>query len=509
MRKIVKQNIIEMLRTLYEAHGYIRTYIENNERENAQIVLGDCQQAAIEIGALIEETESESCGAIALLENYCENLYGISVDHSVSGTKAKKILDKDVIKIENDVRNNIKIKLEVVFMPYKASMWDSMESIWKAAKEDSECEVYVVPIPYYDKKEDHTLGTFHYEGMQYPSDVSVTHYEEYNLKERNPDVVFVHNPYEDCNYVTTIDPQFYAREIKKYTSCLVYVPYFLFPTTEVSNHLISVPILFYADVVVAQNECVRKAYIDEMKQIELVRAGRPYEVWALGTPKTDKIYQLCKNGIEVPEQWMEEGKGKKKLFINTNVSLILNNQEKFVENFRRVFGILKKRQDVFVIWREHPLTEATFKSMSPELLDDYKKLKAEFEKSGLGVFDTNVEAYEAIYFSDCYFGAGGSLLPIYAMTGKPMLVTAYNYPGNISEKKVRLVTMLRQVDRSMHFSERYANFLDLLLDNLDELMEYKEKRYEFLSKITFNIDGTVGQSIMDRVKNKCLEKGEE
>lgn len=506
MRKYIKQNIIEILCTLHEAHDCIKNYIEKNERENAQAVLGDCQQVAIEIGNLIEETESESGGTIVLLENYCEELYKISTDHSLSGTKIKRVLDKAVKKIENDIRNSIKITLEVVFMPYKASMWDSMESIWKAANEDIECEVYVVPIPYYDKNEDQTLGIFHYEGMQYPSYVPITNYEEYDIKERSPDVVFVHNPYENVNYVTTIDPQFYAGQIKKYTSCLVYVPYFLFPKTEIASHLISVPILFYADVVVAQNEIVRQAYIDEIQQIEWARDGRPYEVWALGSPKTDKMYQICQKGIDIPEQWKNMAEGKKKIFINTNVSLILNNNEKFVENFRRVFEILIKRQDVFVVWREHPLTDETFKSMRPGLIDDYNVLKAEFIKSGLGVFDTNVEAYEAICFSDCYFGAGGSLLPIYAMTGKPMLVTAYNYPGNISEKKVKLITMLKQVDKSMHFSERYANFLDLLLDNLDEIMKYKEKRYEFLSKITFNIDGTVGQSIMDKVKNKCLSE---
>ena len=38
----------------------------------------------------------------------------------------------------------------VVFMPYKSSMWDCMESVWQAACEDSDCVPYVVPIPYLD-----------------------------------------------------------------------------------------------------------------------------------------------------------------------------------------------------------------------------------------------------------------------------------------------------------------------------------------------------------------------
>ena len=37
---------------------------------------------------------------------------------------------------------------KVVFMPYKASMWDSLESVWMAADKDERCEALVVPITY-------------------------------------------------------------------------------------------------------------------------------------------------------------------------------------------------------------------------------------------------------------------------------------------------------------------------------------------------------------------------
>ncbi len=47
-----------------------------------------------------------------------------------------------MLKTEKEVKNII------VFLPYKASMWDSLESVWRAAYEDKEhCEAYVVPIP--------------------------------------------------------------------------------------------------------------------------------------------------------------------------------------------------------------------------------------------------------------------------------------------------------------------------------------------------------------------------
>ena len=106
-------------------------------------------------------------------------------------------------------------------------MWDSLERVWRAADADPDCDAYVVPIPYYDKNQDGSLGAFHYEGDLLPSYVPVTHYDEYRIENREPDAIFIHNPYDDYNRVTSVEPRFYSRELKKYTECLVYVPYFI------------------------------------------------------------------------------------------------------------------------------------------------------------------------------------------------------------------------------------------------------------------------------------------
>ena len=246
-------------------------------------------------------------------------------------------------------------------------------------------------------------------------------------------------------------------------------------------------------------EEVKEAYVNQAKIVGNEKVLE--KVFAVGSPKIDKICEICKDGIPVPDIWKEMSVNKKKVFMNTNVSLILNNKDKFIDNLRRIFDIFKRRGDVFVIWREHPLTEATLKSMKPEIRDVYYEIRSDFVKDGLGVIDTNSEAYEAIYFSDCYFGSGGSLAPIYAVTGKPILITAYKYPDNISSQQATIEMLLKQTERSMFFSERYENFLDLFLDNIDLLTSYKEKRFEFLSKIVDSIDGTTGNKIMLQVKD--------
>ena len=75
---------------------------------------------------------------------------------------------EQLLEVQREIEE-IPDKKEIAFMPYKASMWDSLESVYLAAREDKNCEAYVVPIPYFDRKADKTLGTMHYEGAEYPA----------------------------------------------------------------------------------------------------------------------------------------------------------------------------------------------------------------------------------------------------------------------------------------------------------------------------------------------------
>ena len=216
MRKFEKRQIENFILLLEEAHGEIRKLVEKGSREEAADLLVQCQEGAAEAGELIEKTEGGDTAAVSRLEEYCETVYE-TYEALVQGSegnanKIYKRLKKSLIQIENSVRNDIKARPEMVFLPYKASMWDSLESVWQAAEADPECDAYVVPIPYYDRRPDGSLGTYHYEGNDLPACVPVINYETYCLEDRNPDAIFIHNPYDHMNHVTSIDPKFYSNE---------------------------------------------------------------------------------------------------------------------------------------------------------------------------------------------------------------------------------------------------------------------------------------------------------
>ena len=245
MRKIQKKQILDFTALLEEAHEELKKVTGMKQYAEASDILSQCQQGALQIGELIEQEEGEGVPTILCLENYCELVFqiheSICQGGDVNPNRIYKNLRKSLINIENSVKNDIKIRLEMVFLPYKASMWDSLESVWEAADADPDCDAYVVPIPYYDRNPDGSLGKYHYEGGELPSYVPVTHYEEYSFENRRPDAVYIHNPYDNMNIVTTVHPDFYAQKIKDNTEKLVYIPYFVCVNDTVAEHFCVLP----------------------------------------------------------------------------------------------------------------------------------------------------------------------------------------------------------------------------------------------------------------------------
>lgn len=231
MRKAQKKQAEDFVELLAQAHGTVKKEVEACGHEKVMELLTQCQEGAIQLGNLIESTEGEGFVTIGMLEDYCEIIYQIYEEIAqgriVDFVKAGNILDKTLARIRGSIREDIKVRREAVFLPYKASMWDSLESVWKAADEDPQWDAYVIPIPYYDKNPDGSFREMHDERDQYPAYVPITSYETFDFSAHKPDMIFIHNPYDDYNYVTSVHPFFYSKNLKKFTEKLVYIPYFV------------------------------------------------------------------------------------------------------------------------------------------------------------------------------------------------------------------------------------------------------------------------------------------
>ena len=188
MRRYHKNSLIEALRTLWAATDATVKQVQDGNKDAAAALLQQSQECAISMGNTIEGSEGEGFVTVTKLEKYCETLYRVSQEIS-SGEKADerkigKILQKSLIAVENSLNNDIPVTTETVFLPYKAAMWDSLESVWMKAKEDPDDTTYVIPIPYYEKNPDGSFREEFYEGDLYPKDVPVTGYREYDFEGR-------------------------------------------------------------------------------------------------------------------------------------------------------------------------------------------------------------------------------------------------------------------------------------------------------------------------------------
>ena len=262
-------------------------------------------------------------------------------------------------------------KKEIFFLPYKASMWDSLESVWKAANEDKEhCIPYVMPIPYADLTPEHTVAEWHCERDQFPKDVPTVKWEDFNLEEIHPDVIFIHNPYDEYNRVTSVESRFFSSKLKDQTDMLVYIPYYA-TTGGMAEMQRMCPAYLNADYIVIQSEYFRN----------LFDASIPDEKFLpFGSPKFDKVLRICQNPPTPSADWMDKLQGKKVYFYNTSLGGLLADTGAFLEKMKYVFNTFEGRSDACLLWRPHPLLESTLASMRREFKPEYDGLAVRYEK---------------------------------------------------------------------------------------------------------------------------------
>ena len=442
MRRVQKEQATELVKLLEQAHDEIKQNIERMQLQSAMDILQDCQNAAITLGNLIESTEGEGFVTISMLEAYCEQVYRLyerlAGGEAVDARKEYKALRKSLAQIAVSIREDIKVRKEAVFLPYKASMWDSLESVWKAADEDPDCDAYVIPIPYYDKNPDGSFREEHYEAELYPDYVPITRYDAYDFENNHPDLIFIHNPYDQYNYVTSVHPFFYSKNLKKYTDKLVYIPYFVLNEVDPANqsaverieHFAQTTGVMNADVVIVQSEDMRQIYIDSMVKVagEETRALWEQKILGLGSPKFDKVCGSTGQDMQLPESWEKlmrkaDGSHKKVILYNTSVNALLEHGEHMLTKMRAVFRTFQEHQDeVTLLWRPHPLIKATISSLQPQLWQAYEKLVQKYREEGWGIYDDSADLNRAIALSDAYYGDPSSVVRLCHEAGLTVMI---------------------------------------------------------------------------------------
>ncbi len=317
-------------------------------------------------------------------------------------------------------------KKEILFLPYKAAMWDSMESIWQAAVKDNNCEVFVVPIPYCTKGGEGSFTKWHCERELFPPEVPTVDYRQYKLAEHCPDVIYIHNPYDESNTVTQVSPEYFSYNLKKYTPLLAYVPYFVIGGAWPRAHTKQI-LYHYVD----------KIFIQREKMLVLPYESDPQKDWenhiescfphhklvGLGSPKIDRILQKAEKDL-MPPEWKNIFANRKVVLYNLSLNALLTYNVALLKKVRYILECFAERKgEIAILFRPHPLFKSTILTLEnkTELLTAYEDIEQFFQEQNLGVIDYSADIDRAIVCSDAYIGdSGTSILQMFGVLGKPI-----------------------------------------------------------------------------------------
>ena len=374
---------------------------------------------------------------------------------------------------------------KVVFMPYKASMWDSLESIWMAADKDERCEALVVPITYYELDNNQNPVKKVNERDRFPECVNTINDEEYDLENDFPDIIYIHNPYDDHNLITRVDSRYYSWNLKKYCEKLVYVPYYKWVDGVSSTSFKSA--MYYADYTVQSSDDAVKRYVDASPEYAnilgmdaaSVRKFMEKKLINLGSPEVDKVLSLSKDNVPMPDDWKGKGiKSRVNVVYNTTLDDIF--ESRTFDKVEETLAFFKENSEkAFVIWRPHPLLKQTLILILPNLTDEYDEIMNEFISGDYGVLDTNESMYYAIFWSDmCYGCKTSSLTELYKYTGKIVLEDAPKLTKFVSKRSAE--NLLNESKESNVVSEHdcsLENIVDIIASN-NELKDGKHLNLE-------------------------------
>lgn len=499
--RYTKKEILSTISTLEKVNNTVKRATVKGLMEINELY-EDCQTAAISIATGYEEVSknenSPEMQVVHILEEYCEHIYQLSIQTTnpdASHKTAKKI-QNCLYKIKNIITYDMpEDNLVVAFFPYKISMWDCMESIYYAALETPNCDVYVVPIPYYEKNTDGAVRELIYEGEFFPKDIHITKWEEFSLEKIQPNIAFIHNPYDEYNLITSVHPMFFSSNLKKYVNQLIYVPYYATGGCPGDMHSI-LPAYIHGDVIVVQNE----------KQKEIIDSRVASKVYVGGSPKFDKVLNTKKEELSIPATWKEK-LHEKVIFVNTGINgILVHGEDTFVEIQQIILSA--RDRGITLIWRPHPLIEATINSMRPELLKTYQETMNCFLEYENGILDMTGTPENAIALSDAYMGEPtSSIAHMFGVLGKPLFFLKpqlkYKYTG---KENWEVHWDFKRLGKNLPWAAKetqkqtVSTFMKYVIEGKHDRNLQKEQ----YGCIAENLDGSSGKKIFEFVMNKYM-----
>lgn len=460
--------------------------------------LSELQNNIVSFGTLTESVKGDNCRTVKLLEQYLEVIYeaakcvqepcerinykgttgnecseiiketdgSASVnDIGINSTNCNKYdyLDNDANKdrilngledkfasIIEAIDSEIVNRRSVLFLPVKAKHFSSMRAIYKMEKSTPDTDVYVMPLPYYYKEYD---GSFKDEMFIETEEfmkagIDVTDYNQFDLSLLCPERIYINSPYDEYNMAVSVDTRFYARNVKKYTAELIYIPYFKLMEFDRANYpcwynmqyYCTVPGVVMADKVYVQSENTRKVYIEKLN--EWAGTNKYSDIWDrkicvndyeseaysddVGECSNDSTYDKCNvNRKELLSDGHKGADNKKSIVWFVSAGSLVEFGDKYIGKVYRNLDVFASSKDkIKVLLVSEPFIDEMIKAYSEDLYKKWTGFIDEFNRLGIGevVNQGDRESDEILRKADAYYGDPSYVCKDFIMLKKPVMI---------------------------------------------------------------------------------------
>ena len=402
--------------------------------------LSELQNNIVSFGTLTESIKGEDCNTVKLLEQYLEVIYKVakyvqkfdgSINYEESAESKYAECDEEVkdtfASISEAIDSEIVNRRSVLFLPVKAKHFSSMRMAYEMETATPDTDVYVMPLPYYYKEYDGSFkDEMHIDTEEFiKANIPVTDYSRFDLSLLCPEKIYINSAYDEYNMAVSVDTRFYARNVKKYTEKLIYIPYFKLMEFDRANYpcwynmqyYCTVPGVVMADKVYVQSENTRKAYIDKLN--EWVGDEKYTEIWEQKIDVYDDGFE------EHSEDELRDAGSKKTIVWFVSAGSLAEFGDRYIEKAYRnldVFALSKDKLKVLLI--SEPFLDEMIKTYSDELYKKWTGFIDEFNRSGIGEVVSQVEekSVEALLKANAYYGDPSYICKDFILMKKPVML---------------------------------------------------------------------------------------
>ncbi len=437
-RRPLKDTILSSLELLEEAHEFIKAnYLSPDMKETILDLLGQCQELAISTGENIENNAYDYDILIKQLEMYVESAYNLYNSVAVNAPTGPDVLVSIIDKFKDLLPHHLHEKKKIVFLTYKSKYWKGFHTLWKELSASKENQVTVITVPYYYKKATGELEDEMQLETDYPAEVELTSYTDYNFEANVSDTIYFQFPYDEYSYALTLHPFFHTKNIRKYTKELVWIPPFLFNEIPADDNfsrytlkwLLCTPGAIYAHKIWVQSENIKSVFTEILNEFTGKDIDYDKKIMAVNNfpPLLWEKQNLSPKQLNLDENITSQlstvvGK-KRTILFYINDSILYQYRERIIKKIETIIEVTKKYKDeILVFWQGDFSGEEALKKRIPQIWNQYNKLREEFETEKTGVLSDNITPENLVSICDIYYGDVSPLMTLFRARKKTAIL---------------------------------------------------------------------------------------